>query len=180
MSADERGEDLEALGAQVDAIFSELDAEASEPRRPTALRRSGERWCLAINPTTANALGGLARDYQAGLAELRPDEVVPELYPDDPDAEADWQARAGTDILNARRAHLDVLVGAFEGAAMTPADCQACVQGLTEVRFAIYRAAGEPASWNEADDVDGSAHAVYRYLAWLAEELLLALAAPEI
>lgn len=166
---------IATIGAQVDELFSDFN-EHSDPVELAALEKIGTRWRFRLDPAVALAISGLVRTFADILAAADPEQARPALYLDDVAAEAEWQARGDSSLLDGRRSATTTLIAALEGAPMSEADCLACVRAITDLRLRIFRVAGEPDAWEEADPAD-QAHAIFVYLGWLATNLLGAVGA---
>lgn len=174
MTPDKRNEAEEAeLASKVDALFAELEEE-DEATSLGPLEEVEGRWHLRLDPMVRQATSTLARNFAEILDDADPAAARPTLYLDDPEAEASWQARGDRRLLEDRQGAVATLRAALEGADLGEDEVLSCVKAMTDIRFTLYKVAGQPASWQDAEEPLDQVHHIYLFLGWLSSSIIAA------
>jgi hypothetical protein len=157
--------DLKDLAAQIDAVFDDLDLQPglldeSPAAEPVATKLdSGAEWRLRIEQKVASEVEHLVTEKLQELLAADPSDLRPQLYREDPVAEAEWQMKGDTTLYELQIRDLQELQEFLRGGPMSLERCEASVRALTDLRFGGV-------NLGEQDS------ARYRVLTWLTALLL--------
>ena len=158
--------DQTALAAQVDAVFENADLEESAGTESIAekLDEEGE-WRGKLDSGLTSPITQLASEKMRRLSDTDPSELRPQLYREDPVAEAEWQMRGDQTLYELQISDLKELIKFLEGGQMSLERCEACVRALTDLRIELFNQHGDEITDSPVADL-------YQLLAWLTAMLV--------
>jgi len=144
-------------------------------RRPIKRSRSG-RYQLRLSKDERELLRSLPEQLKAVLQEDNPSvrRLFPPAYTDDPEREAEYQGLMREDLLDRRHAAHEVMARTVDATDLDGDELSAWLATLNDYRLVL----GTQLDVSE-DDMGGTTpeYALYRYLSYLEEAVVEALAA---
>ena len=149
---------------------------------PRIKRRRDGRYLLRLSAAERSLLQNLpseALDMLEDRSSPSLQRVFPVAYPDDPTAEADYQALVGGELLDRRRHALDTLASTAEAEDLDEEQLQQWLGALETMRLVVGSELDVTEDMDDMPDTDPRAPTfmVYRYLSWLQGDVIEALAA---
>lgn len=164
-------ENQTALAAQVDAVFANLDIEPDVldefPEAESTAEKLDEEgeWRFKLDSSLTPLITQLASEKMRKLADTDPSELRPQLYREDPVAEAEWQMRGDQTLYELQISDLKELIEFLEGEQMSLERCEACVRALTDLRIELFNQHGDEITDSPVADL-------YHLLVWLTATLV--------
>jgi hypothetical protein len=144
-------------------------------------RESGGAVLVRLSPEERALLVGLAEELRSQLDTGTDDPSLRRLFPPAYDDDADERAYrelAGDELLNGRRGALELLAATARSDRLSPEEADAWLRALNDLRLVL----GTRLDVQEDTLVDAPQSpelAVYGYLSWVQEQLVVALAPAE-
>jgi hypothetical protein len=151
------------------------------------IRRSGDGYRIAVDAEEAGLIRRLAGELRALLTDSDPEALVlvgrlfPTAYPDDDEAEAEYQRLMREELVASKLAALDIVDAALaeDAAPLDEGGLVAVMQSINSVRLVLGT------MLDVSDDPDGEEvhpgmeqspeYALYGYLSWLLDHCVRAL-----
>ena len=147
------------------------------------LERRGDRFRLRLTRNERDVLRAVMADVRSRLQHDPGDPDLVRLFPPAYDGEADeaeYRELMGEELLDGRVAALRVVERTVDGDHLEPADVEAWLRALNDVRLVLGTQLGvtEETQIGGLDPRDPRARelALYGYLSWLQEQVVEALA----
>jgi hypothetical protein len=153
---------------------------------PHIVPLDGGRFALRLSREERRILGDLPGQLRELLAAGDPsvERLFPPAYPDDPDHEEEYRRMVGEQLLEGRRAALEVVEATLNSRTLDEDQLRAWLGVLNDLRLVLGTRLEVTEDDDEPDDLEndprGPELALYHYLGWLVAQAVDALGAADL